>query len=192
MANPATLRYVRDVALPYATDHGIELHELRKVRRDGTVETPGLQRFMKPNGVRPSPSMPRSSSRRPRVCKCPKDPPKTISELQALIAPDRRVVVTGLGAGPRRMRTSVDRPLQVGWIDPCAPRSTVCIGESYRADQSALVLFSLANKFRINSIEHQLGAAKHLEVPVGVDVAPCEVQKAIAAFAVNWRALEVK
>jgi hypothetical protein len=39
MANPATLRYVRDVALPYATDHGIELHELRKVRRDGTVET---------------------------------------------------------------------------------------------------------------------------------------------------------
>src|ERR671910_914368 len=39
MANPATLRYVRDVALPCATDHGIELHELRKVRRDGTVET---------------------------------------------------------------------------------------------------------------------------------------------------------
>jgi hypothetical protein len=39
MANPATLRYVRDVALPYATDHGIELHELRKVRRDGSVET---------------------------------------------------------------------------------------------------------------------------------------------------------
>jgi hypothetical protein len=39
MANAATLRYVRDVALPYATDHGIELHELRKVRRDGTVET---------------------------------------------------------------------------------------------------------------------------------------------------------
>jgi hypothetical protein len=39
MVNPATLRYVRDVALPYATDHGIELHELRKVRRDGTVET---------------------------------------------------------------------------------------------------------------------------------------------------------
>jgi hypothetical protein len=37
-ANPATLRYVHDVALPYATDHGIELHELRKVRRDGTVE----------------------------------------------------------------------------------------------------------------------------------------------------------
>jgi hypothetical protein len=27
------------VALPSATDHGTELHELRKVRRDGTVET---------------------------------------------------------------------------------------------------------------------------------------------------------
>ena len=39
MANPATRRYVRDVTLPYATDHGIELHELHKVRRDGTVET---------------------------------------------------------------------------------------------------------------------------------------------------------
>jgi hypothetical protein len=30
---------VRDVTLPYATDHGIELHELHKVPRDGTVET---------------------------------------------------------------------------------------------------------------------------------------------------------
>ena len=39
MANPATLRHVRDVALPRATDHGIELHELRKVRRDGSIET---------------------------------------------------------------------------------------------------------------------------------------------------------
>jgi hypothetical protein len=40
MVNPATLRHVRDVALPCATDHGIELHELRKVRRDGSIETP--------------------------------------------------------------------------------------------------------------------------------------------------------
>jgi hypothetical protein len=33
MANPATLRYLQDVALPYAANHGIELHELRKGRR---------------------------------------------------------------------------------------------------------------------------------------------------------------
>jgi hypothetical protein len=37
--HPATLRYVRDVAMPYAAAHGIELHELHKLKRDGTVET---------------------------------------------------------------------------------------------------------------------------------------------------------
>lgn len=37
--HPATLRYVRDVAMPYAQDHGIELVELRRVRRDGTRPT---------------------------------------------------------------------------------------------------------------------------------------------------------
>jgi hypothetical protein len=37
--NPATLRYVRDVAMPYAATHGIQLHELRNVKREGTVET---------------------------------------------------------------------------------------------------------------------------------------------------------
>ncbi len=37
--HPARLRYVRDVALASAATHGIELHELRKVKRDGTVET---------------------------------------------------------------------------------------------------------------------------------------------------------
>ena len=30
---------MRDLALPCATDHGIEPHELRKVWRDRTVET---------------------------------------------------------------------------------------------------------------------------------------------------------
>ena len=37
--HPATLRYVRDVAMPYAAEHGIELHELHNLKRDGTVET---------------------------------------------------------------------------------------------------------------------------------------------------------
>jgi hypothetical protein len=32
MANPGTLRYVRDVGLPCATYHGIERHELRSSR----------------------------------------------------------------------------------------------------------------------------------------------------------------
>lgn len=36
---PATLRYVNEVAKPYAATHGIELIELNHTRRDGTQET---------------------------------------------------------------------------------------------------------------------------------------------------------
>lgn len=35
----ATLHYVRDVAVPFAQQHGIALHELHRVRRDGSTET---------------------------------------------------------------------------------------------------------------------------------------------------------
>jgi hypothetical protein len=37
--HPATIRYVHDIAMPYAAAHGIELHELHRVKRDGTTET---------------------------------------------------------------------------------------------------------------------------------------------------------
>lgn len=37
--DPRTIDYVRDVAMPYAKDHGIELHLLDRVKRDGSVET---------------------------------------------------------------------------------------------------------------------------------------------------------
>lgn len=37
--HPATLRYVREVAAPYAAAHGLQLHLLDRRRRDGTVET---------------------------------------------------------------------------------------------------------------------------------------------------------
>jgi len=37
--HPATLRYVREVAMPYAEAQGIELREVSKVLRDGTPET---------------------------------------------------------------------------------------------------------------------------------------------------------
>jgi hypothetical protein len=37
--DPLTLEYVRNVAMPYAADHGIELHELQRHRKDGSVET---------------------------------------------------------------------------------------------------------------------------------------------------------
>ena len=37
--DPATLAYVAAHAVPYAAAHGLALHELRRDRRDGTVET---------------------------------------------------------------------------------------------------------------------------------------------------------
>ncbi|XRQ07579.1 hypothetical protein ACN3XK_65600, partial [Actinomadura welshii] len=37
--HPATLRYIRDHAAPYAAAHGIDLRELHRIRRDGTTET---------------------------------------------------------------------------------------------------------------------------------------------------------
>lgn len=37
--HPDTLRYVRDVAMPYAEAHGIELVELHRTTKDGSVET---------------------------------------------------------------------------------------------------------------------------------------------------------
>ncbi|WIG60452.1 MAG: hypothetical protein OJF49_003200 [Ktedonobacterales bacterium] len=37
--HPATLRYVREVAMPYAAAHSIELHELHRQRKDGSIET---------------------------------------------------------------------------------------------------------------------------------------------------------
>lgn len=37
--HPATIEYVRDVAIPWAAERGITVHELHRVRRDGTTET---------------------------------------------------------------------------------------------------------------------------------------------------------
>jgi hypothetical protein len=37
--HPKTLAYVREVAMPYAEQHGFALHELCRVKRDGSVET---------------------------------------------------------------------------------------------------------------------------------------------------------
>jgi hypothetical protein len=37
--HPATLRYVREVAMPWAAEHGVQVVELSRVRRTGEVET---------------------------------------------------------------------------------------------------------------------------------------------------------
>jgi hypothetical protein len=45
--HPATLTYVREIAVPYAEAHGITIHELQRVRRDGATETL-WERLMRP------------------------------------------------------------------------------------------------------------------------------------------------
>lgn len=37
--HPDTIRYVREVATPWAARHGLTIHELKRHRRDGSEET---------------------------------------------------------------------------------------------------------------------------------------------------------
>lgn len=46
--HPATLRYVREISVPYAEKHGLALHVVDKRRRDGSTETL-YQRLMRPS-----------------------------------------------------------------------------------------------------------------------------------------------
>ncbi|MFD4997164.1 phosphoadenosine phosphosulfate reductase [Streptomyces buecherae] len=46
--HPATLAYIEEVAVPYATRAGIDLHQLKRVRRDGSSETL-MQRLNRPD-----------------------------------------------------------------------------------------------------------------------------------------------
>lgn len=45
--HPATLEYVRNVATPWAAERGIKVHELRRIKRDGSEETL-MGRLMRP------------------------------------------------------------------------------------------------------------------------------------------------
>lgn len=67
--SPATLRYVREVAVPFAAAHGLALHELHRTRRDGTRET--LYRRLTRPGSRSLPipvRMPRTGAPGNRSC----------------------------------------------------------------------------------------------------------------------------
>lgn len=46
--HPDTLKYVHEIAMPYAKSHGIDLIELQKIRQDGSVDTI-YQRLTRPN-----------------------------------------------------------------------------------------------------------------------------------------------
>lgn len=55
--HPATLAYVAEVIKPYAAEHGIEFHELRRVKRGGSGETL-LDRLMSEGGESGTVSIP--------------------------------------------------------------------------------------------------------------------------------------
>lgn len=69
--HPATLRYVREVAIPWAADHGVSVHVLDRVKRDGTTETL-LGRLTRP-GSRSLPIPVRMSNGAPGTRSCTAD-----------------------------------------------------------------------------------------------------------------------
>jgi len=66
--HPATVAYVRDVAIPWAAGRGLDVHELHRHRRDGSVETL-WGRLMK-EGSRSLPIPVRMSSGAPGTRSC--------------------------------------------------------------------------------------------------------------------------
>jgi len=68
---PATLRYVREVAAPFASEHGIALHLIDRRRRDGSVET--LYGRLTKEGSRSLPIPVRMSNGAPGLRSCTAD-----------------------------------------------------------------------------------------------------------------------
>ncbi|MFE1787169.1 hypothetical protein ACFW7J_01990 [Streptomyces sp. NPDC059525] len=69
--HPATLAYIRDVAAPFAASAGLELHQLRRTRRDGTTETL-MERLNRP-GIRSIPIPVRMANGAPGRRSCTAD-----------------------------------------------------------------------------------------------------------------------
>jgi hypothetical protein len=69
--HPATLAYVRDVAIPWAAERGLPVHELGRVKRDKTVET--LMGRLVKEGSRSLPIPVRMSNGAPGTRSCTKD-----------------------------------------------------------------------------------------------------------------------
>lgn len=69
--DPATLAYVREYAAPFAASHGLALHELSRIRRDGTTET--LYGRLTRDGSRSLPIPVRMSNGAPGTRSCTAD-----------------------------------------------------------------------------------------------------------------------
>ncbi|MGW4802564.1 phosphoadenosine phosphosulfate reductase [Kitasatospora sp. NPDC004272] len=68
---PATLAYIHEVAAPFAANAGLELHRLRRTRRDGTTETL-MERLTRP-GIRSIPIPVRMANGAPGRRSCTTD-----------------------------------------------------------------------------------------------------------------------
>src|SRR6185295_15527159 len=93
----------------------------------------------------------------------------------------RRPTVGPLRGGPR----------DGGWVDARAPRAAAAAGEVDGGGEAAGGL-GRRDERRVDAVEHQLGAAEHLELAIRVDLAPREVQEAVAALAVHRGPAEVE
>ncbi|MFG2716889.1 phosphoadenosine phosphosulfate reductase [Streptomyces sp. NPDC048416] len=69
--HPATLAYIRDIAVPFASNAGLQLHHLRRTRRDGTTETL-MERLNRP-GTRSIPIPVRMANGAPGRRSCTSD-----------------------------------------------------------------------------------------------------------------------
>jgi len=69
--HPKTLDYVRDIAIPWAAERGLPVHELKRIKRDGNVETL-WGRLMK-EGSRSLPIPIRMDNGAPGTRSCTKD-----------------------------------------------------------------------------------------------------------------------
>lgn len=69
--HPGTLRYLHEIAMPYAEAHGITIHELNRVKRDGTIET--LHGRLVKEGSRSLPIPVRMSNGAPGTRSCTSD-----------------------------------------------------------------------------------------------------------------------
>lgn len=109
--HPHTLRYVREVALPYAAEHGIELLEIQKRRRNGTPDTL-IQRINRGKSSVPIPArMERSGAPGNRSCTDEFKIRVVSKEVKRRGATKERPALVGLGISLdeyRRIRAASD------------------------------------------------------------------------------------
>ena len=121
--HPATIRYVHDVAIPFAEKHGIEIHVLKRVKRDGTPET--LYGRLTKEGSRSLPIPVRMSNGAPGTRSC---------------TADFKIKVIGKwlkehGAhGPKPCRTHRETGIQADCLK-CTPADPATVGVGISLDE---------------------------------------------------------